>query len=83
MRPLGSILMIGGAAVGAMVAVAMLGGIHVANVPLIVAIGLGKLTLLTSGGLMAAGAVCNRLALRKEQRELLDRASEDQPPQLR
>jgi len=74
--------MIGGAAVGVTVVVAMLGGISVANVPLIVAIGLGKLTLLASGGLMAAGAVCNRLALRKEQRDLLERGGDDQPPQL-
>ena len=74
--------MIGGAAVGVTVVVAMVGGISVANVPLIVAIGLGKLTLLTSGALMAAGAVCNRLALRKEQRELLEHGRDDEPPRL-
>lgn len=71
-RPLGSVLMAAGAMFGVGVAVAMIGGIHVLPaMPWIASVGLAKLTLLGSGGLMAAGAVCNRLALRADQRKTL------------
>jgi membrane protein implicated in regulation of membrane protease activity len=76
MRPLGTILMIGGALVGASVALAMMGVFHLA-IPWLVAVGLAKLTLLGSAGLMAAGAVCHRLALRQEQRDRLLTAHAD------
>ena len=55
MRPLGSVLMVGGAALGVGVGLAMLGGFHFASLTWIAAAGLAKLTLLASGGLMGAG----------------------------
>ena len=71
MRKLGNMLMLGGAAVGVGVGAAMLGGVHVVAHPWLVTVGLVKLTLIASGGLMATGAVCVRLANRAEQRQLL------------
>ena len=55
---------------GVSVVLGMSGVVHLA-VPWLVAVGLAKLTLIATGGLMAAGATCHRLALRKEQRERL------------
>ncbi len=72
MRPLGSVLLASGVVVGVGVGIAMLGGVHVLPaVPWIVAVGLTKITLLGSGGLMAVGAICHRLAIRSEQRNAL------------
>jgi hypothetical protein len=68
--------MMGGAALGFGVGVAMLGGLHFAG-PWLVAVGLTKLTLLASGGLMATGAVCIRLARRAEKQRLLHDGSND------
>ncbi len=79
MRRLGSILIGSGVVVGLGVVVAMLGVIPLPVMPWIVSVGLAKLTLLASGGLMGAGAVCNRLALRREQRELLPPAAPRTP----
>ena len=76
MRTLGSVLMVGGAVLGVGVEVAMLGGFHFVSLPWIVAVGLAKLTLLASGGLMGAGAICHRLALRDEHLKALLRAAE-------
>lgn len=59
-----------GAAMGAAVGIGLFAGIHVASVPWVIAVGLTKLTLLASGGLMAAGAVCLRLGRRREARML-------------
>ena len=71
--------MIAGALVGSAVAVGMLGGLHL-TLPWIVTVGLAKLTLLASGGLTAAGAVCHRLALRREQRALPTVSTAQSPP---
>ena len=77
MRRIGSFLLFCGAAIGLGVGAAMLSGVHFVGVPWIVAVGLTKLTLLASGGLMAAGAVCIRLARRDEQRKALDAGTRD------
>ena len=79
MRRLGSILIGSGVVVGLGVVVAMLGVIPLPVMPWIVSVGLAKLTLLGSAGLMGAGAVCNRLALRQEQREMLQRSTPPAP----
>ena len=70
MRPLGTVLMIGGLILGIGVGVAIVGGAHFISLPWIVSVGLAKLTLLAAGGLMGAGAVCHRLATREEQKRL-------------
>lgn len=62
--------MIGGALVGAGVAIAITTGIPIA-LPWVVSMGLAKLGLVTSGGLMAVGAGLRRHALRKEDRARL------------
>jgi hypothetical protein len=75
MRKLGSALMIGGAAIGFGVGATMLAGVHLIALPWLVTVGLVKLTLIASGGLMATGAVCVRLANRNEQRQQLPRTT--------
>ena len=70
MRPLGTVLMIGGLVLGVGVGVAIIGCPHFVSLPWIVSVGLAKLTLLASGGLMAVGAICHRLAAREEQKRL-------------
>lgn len=77
MRPLGTTLIVGGAILGAAVAVAIAPGIHIVALPWIVGVGLAKLTLVSSAGLMAAGAVVNRLALRRGQRNALTDRGQD------
>ena len=71
MRALGTTLLVLGALIGAAVGIGMLLGVSVPGVSWIVAVGLVKLTLIASGGLMAAGAVLHRLARRAEDREQL------------
>ena len=68
-RWVGRTLLTAGAVLGAAVGAAVL--LHV-NIPLpwLAAVGLAKLTLAASGGLMAGGAVCLRIARRREQRLL-------------
>jgi|GEM_PF-2377606 hypothetical protein len=83
MRRLGSILMIGGLVLGAGVGVAIIGGFHFASLPWIVSVGLAKLTLLASAGLMGAGAVCHRLASRDEQRQALPQPKDVDRTKLR
>ena len=68
MKRFGSLLMLLGAAVGVALAIGILLGIRVNGVPLIVAVGFGKLTFITALGLMAAGAFVRRLGIRSEQR---------------
>jgi hypothetical protein len=46
-------------------------GLHAGGLAWIVGIGLGKLTLIASGGLMAGGATLLRLARRGEDRKVL------------
>ena len=76
MRLLGWALLSLGVLVGSMVGLAMLGGPHLTGLSWLVAVGLAKLTLLTSGGLMAGGAVCLRLDRRAAERAAL-RAGSD------
>jgi hypothetical protein len=71
MRPLGTLLLVLGALIGSMVGVALLFGVQLPGLPWLVALGLVKLTLIASGGLMAGGAVLHRLARRAEERERL------------
>lgn len=67
MRQLGTVLMIGGLVLGIGVGVAIVGGSHFISLPWLVSVGLAKLTLLASGGLMGIGAICHRLAARDER----------------
>lgn len=70
MRPLGTVLMIGGLILGIGVGAAIIVGPHFVALPWIVSVGLAKLTLLAAGGLMGVGAMCHRLAAREEQKRL-------------
>jgi hypothetical protein len=72
MRVLGTILLVLGALVGSGVGVGMLLGLSVPGVSWLIAVGLVKLTLIASGGLIAAGAVLQRLARRAEDRARLE-----------
>jgi hypothetical protein len=69
-RPLGTVLMIGGLVLGIGVGVAIIAGPQLFSLPWMISVGLAKLTLLASGGLMGAGAICHRLAAREEQKRL-------------
>lgn len=66
--------MAGGLVVGVVLAVGIGGGFHLA-LPWIVNVGLAKLTLAASLGLMAGGAFVRRLGLRREHGRELERAS--------
>lgn len=59
-----------GLLIGGILGIGVIAGVKVAGVPLLVAIGLGKLTFVGAIGLMGAGAVLRRVALRQEQRQL-------------
>lgn len=59
-----------GLLIGGILGIGVMAGIKVGGVPLLVAIGLGKLTFLGAIGLMGAGAALRRLALRDEKRQL-------------
>jgi hypothetical protein len=85
MRKLGSALMPGGLALGMGVGLAMAFGFTLESLPWIVAVGITKLTLLASAGLMGAGAICHRLAARDERLKALEgRSGVDQTtPSLR
>jgi hypothetical protein len=69
MRLLGGVLLALGVGIGIAVALGMLVGIDIPGVSWLVAVGLVKLTLIASGGLIAAGAVLQRLARRSDDRE--------------
>lgn len=71
LRRIGSLLLMTGVAVGVGVGVAIFVGFRPATLPWLLAIGLTKLTLLASGGLMAAGAFCLRLDKREAARKAL------------
>jgi hypothetical protein len=64
--------MLAGAAVGGAVGAAMLLHVQLPGTPWLVAVGLTKLTLLSSGALMAAGAAVQRIARRQEERRLTE-----------
>lgn len=71
LRRVGQVLLAGGAVIGAAVGVAILAGVHPAGLSWLAAVGLAKLTLVASGGLMAAGATCLRIDKRTRKRDLL------------
>lgn len=75
MRPLGALLLALGVLLGCAVGVGLLLGVQVPGVSWLVAVGLTKLTLIASGGLMAAGAVLTRLSKRSEGRDRLGTGS--------
>jgi hypothetical protein len=67
----GRVLLWLGLLVGIVGGVGLTVGIHLTGLAWLVAIGLAKLTLATSLGLMAGGAVLQRLAQRDEKRKAL------------
>jgi hypothetical protein len=69
MKRLGLLLMWLGLAMGVVLSIAFLVNLKVGNIPLLVAIGLGKLSFIAAVGVMAAGAGLRRLGLRRESRE--------------
>jgi hypothetical protein len=70
MRLVANLLLTLGLAVGAIGAVGFLLGFHVTGLTWLVAIGLSKLVLVSSGGLMAAGAAILRLSCNREKSAL-------------
>jgi hypothetical protein len=64
-------LIAAGVIVGLAVAVAVIPGVHLVVLPWIIGVGLAKLTLLASLGLIGAGAFCQRIELREEQQAKL------------
>ena len=74
-RFLGQMLLNGGAAVGIAAAVAMFFGVNPGGHWLL-GVALAKLTLIASGGLMAAGAICLRLDSRARERAALQSGSQ-------
>ena len=71
MRSLGTLLLSLGLVVGVSGGIGLIAGLHVTGWTWLVAIGLAKLTLLASGGLMAGGAMLQRLARKQEAQRLL------------
>jgi hypothetical protein len=71
-RPLGAVLLTLGVLLGSSIGVGMLLGVNLPGVSWLVAVGLVKLTLIASGGLIAAGAVLQRLAKRGDERARLE-----------
>ena len=71
LRRVGSLLLLTGATVGVGVGTAILVGFRPASLSWLVAIGLAKLGLLASGGLMVAGGFCVRLDRRVTERRAL------------
>jgi hypothetical protein len=77
MRPIGTVLLTLGVLLGSAVGIGMLLGVSVPGVSWLVAVGLAKLTLIASGGLIAAGATVQRLAKRAEDRTRLESRLDD------
>ena len=80
MRGLATVLMGLGVLLGAGVSAAMLLHLGIPGLHWMVLIGLAKLTLVGSLGLIAAGAVVRRLAIRAEQRQALLMGSGHEAP---
>jgi hypothetical protein len=77
MRTLGTLLLALGVLLGIVIGVGLLLGVQLPGLSWIVAVGLTKLALIASGGLMAGGAVLHRLARRADQRARLAAPHED------
>jgi NhaP-type Na+/H+ or K+/H+ antiporter len=71
MRLLGQLLMALGGAVGGAVGLALLFHLSIPGVPWLLAVGLVKLILAGSVGLLGAGAFVQRLANRRDERLML------------
>lgn len=71
MRSFGTLLLFLGLLVGVIGGAGLMAGLHVTGWTWFVAIGLAKLTLIASGGLMAGGAILQRLARREDEHRLL------------
>lgn len=65
---------------GVVLGIGVIAGVKVEGVPLLVAIGMGKLTFLAALGLMGAGTGLRRIAHRQEQRETASLARPDEEP---
>lgn len=74
MRRFGQFLMLLGAGVGVLVAIAVGAHLGFPGAPWLVNVALAKLGLVAAGGLMAAGATGVRLANRRERRLLASRS---------
>ena len=70
MKRFGTFLMILGLGAGIALGISTIVNVSVDGVPLLAAIGLGKLSFLVALGLMGVGAGVRRLALREERRQL-------------
>jgi hypothetical protein len=68
MKKLGSLLMLLGALIGVGASVWIAVGLDVAALPWLISVGLVKLTVAASLGVMGAGAVLTRLANRRDKR---------------
>jgi len=79
MRLIGNLLLTLGLAVGAAGAIGLLFGFHVTGLTWLVAIGLSKLVLVSSGGFMSVGAALLRLEKRNRERTALAPLSRDRP----
>jgi len=62
---------------GVVLALSLAVGINVAGVPLLAAIGLGKLSFLVAAGVLGVGAALRRLGIRNEHRKALALARPD------
>jgi hypothetical protein len=71
MRRFGQVLAVLGLLVGGAAAIAISFPIHVVGISWLIAVGLIKLTFGASLGLMAGGALLQRIAKRTEERERL------------
>ena len=70
-RLLGALFMWAGVIVGSLVGIGILIGAKTGSVPWYLELGFVKATLIAAGGLIASGAVLQRLARRHEERERL------------
>jgi hypothetical protein len=77
LRWTGNTLMSLGALLGGAVVVAAIGGVHLSGLSWLIAVGMAKLTVVASGGLMAGGAFCLRLDKREKERRALPSHSAD------
>jgi len=71
MRRLGQVLAFLGLLIGGATAIALTLPVHLAGIAWLVAVGLVKLTFVASFGLIAGGAVLQRIAGRNEERARL------------
>jgi hypothetical protein len=76
MRRLAQLLMLLGVLLGGAIGVAILLGVSLPGLSWFLAVGLAKLTLIGSGGLLAGGALLQRLANRRDDRARLSSRTE-------